>query len=149
MAIFVFKDYSPPKETLDRQHRTFTPEPRNPEAGAGAYGRESKPFTQKTYHIPRQQSSDPNTPKRSPLNQSGAGDLTPRQFEVFRHMLAFQDEYGRPPTQLELSTRLNMKSEQGVKAHLAILEAKGYVVSSQKYGHRNKMAVWPESDKRD
>jgi hypothetical protein len=143
MAIFVFKDYSPPKETLDRQHRTFTPEPIQANS---PYGRQSKPFTQKTYHIPKPESE---RNKKNAYSQSGAGDLTPRQFEVFRNMLAFQDEYGRPPTQLELSTRMGMKSEQGVKAHLSILEAKGYVVSSQKYGHRNKMAVWPESDNRE
>jgi hypothetical protein len=143
MAIFVFKDYSPPKETLDRQHRTFTPEPTQQNL---PYGRESKPFNQKTYQIPKQEPERSRRPSAGGAgNQSSAGDLTPRQFEVFRHMLAFQDECGRPPTQLELSTRLNMKSEQGVKAHLAILEAKGYVVSSQKYGHRNKVAVWPEA----
>jgi hypothetical protein len=71
-------------------------------------------------------------------------DLTPRQLDVFRQMLAFQEENGRPPTQLELSRALGLKSEQGVKAHLTILEAKGYVVSMQKGAHRNKVAVWPD-----
>lgn len=71
-------------------------------------------------------------------------DLTPRQYEVFLAMIAFQEDNGRPPTQFELGARLGMKSEQGVKAHLTVLEAKGYVVTTQKGAHRNKIAVWPE-----
>ena len=147
MAIFVFKDYSAPERTLDKQHKTFTPgQTQQPAANSSDYGRESKNFKQASYRI----KAEPNAPRETTTgfsSQSGAGDLTPRQFEVFRHMLAFQDEYGRPPTQMELSTRLGMKSEQGVKAHLAILEAKGYIVSGQKYGHRNKMAAWPAGDR--
>lgn len=150
MAIFVFKDYSAPEKSLDKQHRTFTPGQGAGQANANDnddYGRESKNFKQTSYRIKQESPAARNDSFRGASSQSGAGDLTPRQFEVFRHMLAFQDEYGRPPTQMELSTRLGMKSEQGVKAHLAILEAKGYIVSGQKYGHRNKMAMWPGSDR--
>jgi hypothetical protein len=56
-------------------------------------------------------------------------------------MLSFQREHNRAPTQFEISSRLGMKSEQGVKAHLTVLEAKGYVISRQKGAHRNKFAV--------
>ena len=145
MAIFVFKDYSPPKESLDRQRKNFA-NGNNPAQGNHEdQGRQSTNFKQTSYRITKPQMAEPEESKLAAAPQAGAGDLTPRQFDVFRHMLAFQDENGRPPTQMELSTRLGMKSEQGVKAHLAILEAKGYVVSGQKYGHRNKMAAWPGS----
>lgn len=72
------------------------------------------------------------------------GMLTQRQSEVHRAMLRFQEEHGHPPTQSELSRMLGMKSEQGVKAHLVVLEAAGYVVATRKFGHRSKMAVWPD-----
>ena len=144
MAIFIFKDYSPPKEALDRQSKNFAPG-NNQQTSQEDYGRQSTNFKQTSYRINKPKASEAAEIKPVVAAQSGAVDLTPRQFDVFRHMLAFQDENGRPPTQMELSTRLGMKSEQGVKAHLAILEAKGYVVSGQKYGHRNKMAAWPGS----
>jgi hypothetical protein len=149
MAIFVFKDYSAPDKTLDKQHRTFTPGQSGGQAAGdnSDYGRESKNFKQTSYRIRQEAPSYKDSSPGASNNQGLAGDLTPRQFEVFRHMLAFQDENGRPPTQMELSTRLGMKSEQGVKAHLAILEAKGYIVAGQKFGHRNKMAMWPGSDR--
>lgn len=145
MAIFIFKDYSPPKEALDRQSKNFAPGNSNQQTSQEDYGRQSTNFKQTSYRINKPKASEAAEIKPVVAAQSGAVDLTPRQFDVFRHMLAFQDENGRPPTQMELSTRLGMKSEQGVKAHLAILEAKGYVVSGQKYGHRNKMAAWPGS----
>ena len=75
---------------------------------------------------------------------AGFGTLTQRQSEVHRAMLRFQEEHGHPATQSELSRLLGMKSEQGVKAHLVILEAAGYVVATRKFGHRSKMAVWPD-----
>ena len=75
---------------------------------------------------------------------AGFGTLTQRQSEVHRAMLRFQEEHGHPATQSELSRLLGMKSEQGVKAHLVILEAAGYVVVTRKFGHRSKMAVWPD-----
>jgi hypothetical protein len=145
MAIFIFKDYSPPKEALDRQSKNFAPGKNNQQTSQEDYGRQSTNFKQTSYRINKPKAGETEEVKPVVAAQSGAVDLTPRQFDVFRHMLAFQDENGRPPTQMELSTRLGMKSEQGVKAHLAILEAKGYVVSGQKYGHRNKMAAWPGS----
>lgn len=73
-----------------------------------------------------------------------AGMLTRRQSEVHRAMLRYQEQHGEPPTQMELSRMLGMKSEQGVKAHLVILEAAGYVVTTRKHGHRSKQAVWPD-----
>lgn len=85
--------------------------------------------------------------RRAPSNkssfapESATGDLTPRQLQVYRAMLSFQREHNRAPTQFEISSRLGMKSEQGVKAHLTVLEAKGYVISRQKGAHRNKFAV--------
>jgi hypothetical protein len=148
MAIFIFKDYSAPGNVSERQHRTFSSERNDGPAQEPLntdYGRESKNFKQTSYRIQRSEPQQREDNRRAANNNGLAGDLTQRQFEVFRHMLAFQDEMGRPPTQMELSTRLGMKSEQGVKAHLAILEAKGYIVAGQKYGHRNKMAVWPGS----
>lgn len=69
--------------------------------------------------------------------------LTARQTEVHRAMLTFQEEHGQPPTQAELSRLLGMRSAQGVKAYLAVLEAGGFVVSTGKHGHRSKLAVWP------
>ena len=79
--------------------------------------------------------------KSSFAPESPVNDLTPRQLQVYRAMLSFQREHNRAPTQFEISSRLGMKSEQGVKAHLTVLEAKGYVVSRQKGAHRNKFAV--------
>jgi len=85
-------------------------------------------------------------PARAPSRQAVAAatpGLTARQSEVHRAMLAYQEENGQPPTQAELSRLLGMRSGQGAKAHLAILEAGGFVVSTGKHGHRSKMAVWP------
>ena len=150
MAIFVFKDYSAPDKPLDRQNRSLNQGQGGSQSGQNEstdYGRESKNFKQTSYRIRQESPSYKDSAPGASNSQGLAGDLTPRQFEVFRHMLAFQDEHGRPPTQMELSTRLGMKSEQGVKAHLAILEAKGYIVAGQKFGHRNKMAMWPGSDR--
>jgi hypothetical protein len=72
-----------------------------------------------------------------------SGGLTPRQSEVHLAMLRYQEEHGEPPTQSELSRLLGLRSEQGVKAHLVVLEAAGYVVNERKHGHRSKTAVWP------
>lgn len=67
--------------------------------------------------------------------------LTKRQTEVYQTMLRYQDQHGFPPTQGELSALLGMKSEQGVKPHLQVLMLRGFVVSTTKHAHRNKMAV--------
>ena len=83
-------------------------------------------------------------PSVSPaVTQPVSGGLTPRQSEVHRAMLRYQEEHGEPPTQSELSRLLGLRSEQGVKAHLVVLEAAGYVVNERKHGHRSKTAVWP------
>jgi biotin operon repressor len=123
MAIFIFRDYHEPERTAARK-----PQAAAPSASA-----------------PKTRSSKPPS-AQPPVPQIFTGELTPRQMAVFRQMLAYQDEHGQPPTQAELSAALGMKSEQGVKAHLSVLEARGYVVTTQKNGHRNKMAVWPEGD---
>ena len=115
MAIFIFRDYSEPN------------------------GPRRKPAQAAPLEGPPRAGSLP------PVPQVMETELTSRQMAVFRQMLAFQEEHGQPPTQAELSALLGMKSGQGVKAHLTVLEAKGYVVSTQKNGHRSKMAVWPEA----
>jgi biotin operon repressor len=115
MAIFIFRDYSEPNG------------PRRQPALAGLSG----PL--------------PRSGALPPVPQIMETELTSRQMAVFRQMLAYQEEHGQPPTQAELSALLGMKSGQGVKAHLTVLEAKGFVVSTQKNGHRSKMAVWPEA----
>lgn len=78
-----------------------------------------------------------------PPSTSTVPGLTARQSEVHRSMLTYQEEHGQPPTQAELSRLLGMRSGQGVKAHLAVLEAAGFVVSTGKHGHRSKLAIWP------
>jgi biotin operon repressor len=128
VAIFVFKDYhEPERPTRPNAVRASAPATSRPAAAPAA--------AQQVRRAPR---------IAPPVTQVYDGELTPRQMAVFRQMLAFQEEHGHAPTQSELSARMGMRSEQGVKAHLAVLEAKGYVVTTQKHGHRNKMAVWPE-----
>jgi hypothetical protein len=122
MAIFIFRDYHEPERTAARKPKPAAPAPQ------------------------RSSNTSRRAPSQPPVPQILTGELTPRQMAVFRQMLAYQDEHGQPPTQAELSAALGMKSEQGVKAHLSVLEARGYVVSTQKNGHRSKMAVWPDGD---
>jgi hypothetical protein len=125
MPIFIFGDYS---KRPSPQAASSAPQPprTNPQPS-------------------RAPARPPRAPSAQPLvPQVYSGELTPRQMEVFRQMLSYQEQNGQPPTQSELSALLGMKSEQGVKAHLTVLEAKGYIISTQRHGTRNKMAVWPE-----
>ena len=115
MAIFIFQDYSEPNG----------PRRQAPQAGHA--------------QVPARTGALP------PVPQIMETELTSRQMAVFRQMLAYQEQHGQPPTQAELSALLGMKSGQGVKAHLTVLEAKGFVVSTQKNGHRSKLAVWPDA----
>ena len=122
MPVFIFGDYSK------------RPSAKPPQVGQAQPAQPARP-------APRPAKAPSAAP---PVPQVYSAELTPRQMEVFRQMLAYQEQHGHPPTQSELSALLGMKSEQGVKAHLTVLEAKGYIVSTQRHGTRNKMAVWPE-----
>jgi hypothetical protein len=124
MPVYILKDYSNDARSVE-----------NDEWGRTSWDRTNRPGKRRTSSF----SSKPTLPV-----QVTDKELTPRQSEVFRAMIAFQENNGHPPTQRELSSLLGMRSEQGVKAHMAVLEAKGYIVPTQRYGHRNKMAVWPD-----
>ena len=80
-------------------------------------------------------------PAPSAASSAPETGLTKRQTEVYQAMLRYQEQHGYPPTQNELSTLLGMKSGQGVKPHLQVLMLRGFVVSTTKHAHRNKMAV--------
>ncbi|HFD8837384.1 TPA: LexA family transcriptional regulator [Salmonella enterica] len=57
--------------------------------------------------------------------------LTDRQQQVLDLLIAFRDEYGYPPTTLELSEMLGCSSPNAAAEHLRALERKGVITRAR------------------
>ena len=67
-------------------------------------------------------------------------DLTPKQRIVLNMIRDFMDEYGIPPTRMEIATELKFKSPNSAEEHLRALQKKGVVelIKSSSRGIRLK-----------
>lgn len=67
-------------------------------------------------------------------------DLTPKQRIVLNMIRDFMDEYGIPPTRMEIATELEFKSPNSAEEHLRALQKKGVIelIKSSSRGIRLK-----------
>lgn len=59
--------------------------------------------------------------------QRNTNQLTPRQLDVYRQIVAHVVDAGRMPTLRELCERLELSSTNAAREHLAALERKGWI----------------------
>lgn len=53
--------------------------------------------------------------------------LTPRQIDVLRFIEAFIQQYGFPPTLMEIGHNFGIRNPNGIRNHLLALERKGFI----------------------
>ena len=54
-------------------------------------------------------------------------EITKRQSDLLKEIIAFREEYGFPPTVRELCERTGLKSTSSVASHLNSLKELGYI----------------------